>query len=221
MYFLSLLRQKRTRRAPDLSFPIVGHNHTPSPLSPPADPHATTACLPRCCRTPATTSALRHRRRLRERCSPPRSPHPPRPSPPLIRWARPPAVICPPPRPSTPRAGTGAPCRGWSLPRATWPPPRLPPPRRRVIQVTTNNTTPVWLSPCRISSTVTTHWFTCDRWALDAMPWDLGAASAIAFLFHVLCTIHVIFSETDQPLAYPSVSERVCFSNQLGMDKDN
>ena len=109
-------------------------------------PHATTA-PPRCCRTPATTSALRRRRRRRERCSPPPSPHPPRPSPPLIRWARAqaPSVISPPHRPSTLRAGTGAPCRGWSLPRATWPPP----PRRRVIKVTKTNKTTHPLSPCR------------------------------------------------------------------------
>lgn len=145
-----LFSTRRTSRAPDQASPPHRTPHSvppkPVPLSPPARHHR----LPRCCRTPATTSAPQQRRH--ERCSPPPSPHPPRPSPPLIRWAPAPApaparaVICPPPRPSTPRAGTGAPRRGWSLPRATWLLPQPPQPRRRVIKVSTNKTT---LSSCR------------------------------------------------------------------------
>jgi hypothetical protein len=147
-----LVHQKRTRRIPDQTSPSPSYATLHRRLRPKSKPRATfptrtppppAPCwLPRCCRTPVTTSALRRRSHRHERRSPPPSPHPPRPSPPLIRWARAqaPAVICPPPRPSTPRAGTGAPCRGWSLPRATWPPP----PRRRVIKVTTTNkATPV------------------------------------------------------------------------------
>jgi hypothetical protein len=137
---------KRTRRAPDLTSPDATFaRHTPSSKSNSSLPNQTPCHFPhphrhrhrpttsqaRCFPIPATTGAPRRHLRRRARSSPPRSPPLPRPSPPPIRWA--PAVICPPPRPFTPRAGTGAARRGWSLPRATWLPP---PPRRPGTKVT-------------------------------------------------------------------------------------